>query len=55
MVVDDDIDMQHLLRVYLAKQFDVVTCSSGEEVLSNLDSNKPDLILMDVDAWIRWL
>jgi CheY-like chemotaxis protein len=49
MIVDDDIDMQHLLRVYLAKQFDVVTCSSGEEVLYTLDSTKPDLILMDVD------
>ena len=49
MVVDDDIDMQHLLRVHLAKQFDVVTCSSGEEVLSTLDSLKPDLILMDVE------
>jgi DNA-binding response OmpR family regulator len=49
IVVDDDIDMQQLLRVYLAKRFDVVTCSSGEQVLTVLDSIKPDLILLDVD------
>jgi CheY-like chemotaxis protein len=33
----------------MAKKFDVVTCASGGELLAQLDTLKPDLILMDVD------
>ena len=49
IVVDDERGSRLILRAYMAKLFDVVTCSSGEELVATLDSFKPDLILMDVD------
>jgi len=49
MIVDDDNDSRLLLRTMMARQYDVVTCSSGEEALASLGSYRPDLVLMDVE------
>ena len=49
MIVDDEVITQQLLSLHLANQFEVITCSSGEQTLSLFDSIKPDLILLDID------
>ena len=57
MVVDDDLDIQLLLRFELtAEGFDVVTADHGGEALELLPVEKPDAVLLDVmmpvvDGW----
>jgi CheY-like chemotaxis protein len=50
MVVEDDPDIQKVIRMALRYQgiTDVVTAGSGEECLTRVDDEKPDVILMDV-------
>ena len=50
VLVVDDINTTRLLhRSLLAKQFDVITASSGEEALSLCHARMPDLILLDIE------
>jgi len=57
MVVDDDSNICELLRLYLEKEgFEAVIMENGEKALAAFDSEKPDLILLDVmmprlDGW----
>lgn len=57
MVVDDDANICELLRLYLEKEgFDPVIAPNGMKALELFDSEKPDLILLDVmmpqlDGW----
>ena len=57
MVVDDDSNICELLRLYLEKEgFDPVIAPNGVKALELFDSEKPDLILLDVmmpqlDGW----
>ena len=57
MVVDDDSNICELLRLYLEKVgFEAVIMENGEKALAAFDSEKPDLILLDVmmprlDGW----
>lgn len=57
MVVDDDSNICELLRLYLEKEgFDTVTVSDGARAVELFDTEKPDLILLDVmmpklDGW----
>ena len=57
MVVDDDINICELLRLYLEKeQYTVVIANNGNEALSKYASESPELILLDVmmpglDGW----
>ncbi len=57
MVVDDDSNICELLRLYLEKAgFDTVIASDGVKAISMFDTEKPDLILLDVmmpnlDGW----
>ncbi len=57
MVVDDDSNIGELLRLYLEKEgFTAIVKSDGEQALAAFDSDKPDLILLDVmmprmDGW----
>jgi len=49
LVVDDDEDLQQLLRLVLEGQgYAVETVSNGEEALAFLDSRRPGLILLDM-------
>lgn len=49
MVVDDDSNICELLRLYLEKEgFRTVIMPDGEKALAAFDSEKPDLILLDV-------
>ena len=57
MVVDDDANICELLRLYLDKEgFDSVIAPNGAKALELFDTEKPDLILLDVmmpqlDGW----
>mgnify|MGYP001579900243 CR=1 FL=1 len=49
MVVEDNEKNRKLMRVILkAKGFNVIEATTGEEALSILKSQKPDIILMDI-------
>ena len=57
MVVDDDSNICELLRLYLEKEgFDTVVAPDGAAAVAAFDSEKPDLMLLDVmmprlDGW----
>ncbi len=49
MLVDDDADLVEMNRAYLAKQgYTVLTAYNGDEGLKLLETEKPDLIVLDV-------
>ncbi len=49
LIVDDDQDIRELLAQYLTKNnFSVITAEDGIELDTQLDSNQPDLIILDV-------
>ncbi len=57
LVVDDDSNICELLRLYLEKEgFDTVIASDGAKAVAMFDTEKPDLMLLDVmmphlDGW----
>ena len=57
LVVDDDRNICELLRLYIEKEgFDVVIANDGRQALDLFDSEKPDLIMLDImlpelDGW----
>ncbi len=57
MIVDDDSNICELLRLYLEKEgFDTVIASDGAKAVAMFDTEKPDLMLLDVmmpqlDGW----
>jgi two-component system, NtrC family, nitrogen regulation response regulator NtrX len=49
LVVDDEPEVRQLLRDFLSERgYDVVMAESGAEALSTLDTQTPDLVLLDV-------
>ena len=57
MIVDDDLNICELLRLYIEKEgFSVVTVNDGETAVKTFEKEKPDLILLDImlpklDGW----
>ena len=57
LIVDDDVNICELLRLYLVKEgFQVVLAGDGEEALARFSAENPDIILLDVmmprlDGW----
>ncbi len=57
LVVDDDINICELLRVYLVKEgYSVVTCNDGASAVEMVDTETPALVLLDImlpilDGW----
>ncbi len=48
LVIDDDIDICHLLKKFLSKHdYDVMTAHNGEMGLKLLEETKPDLVMTD--------
>ncbi len=49
LVVDDDVELQRLLKMMLEiSGFEVVTASDGAEALTKVRMERPDLVLLDV-------
>lgn len=49
MIVDDEIDVREYLKNFFRRRkIDVVTAESGEEALKLMETNEPDLMLLDV-------
>ena len=57
MIADDDSNICELLRLYLGKEgYTPIIVQNGEEALAHFDTDKPDLILLDImmprlDGW----
>lgn len=57
LVVDDDINICELLRLYIEKEgYDVVIANDGGKAVTKFKTEKPDLILLDImipvlDGW----
>ena len=57
LIVDDDVNICELLRLYLEKDgFETVVANDGEEALKFVSNSSPDLILLDImlpglDGW----
>ncbi|MFC2091548.1 PleD family two-component system response regulator [Elusimicrobiota bacterium] len=50
LIADDDSDILKFIQINLEKnEYDVVTASDGYEVIDKLASEKPDLILLDIN------
>ena len=52
LVVDDDLEVSMLIKLILQKEdkdFDIITASDGSYALEKVISEKPDLILLDID------
>ncbi len=48
LVVDDDPDLQALFRMMLARNFELISATSGEQAVALALGAIPDLILLDV-------
>ncbi len=48
LIVEDDIENQKFLRIFLKKSFNVEVCDSAEECYASLNSKPFDIILMDI-------
>ncbi len=57
LIVDDDINICELLRLYLEKeQFETIVANDGEQAVEYAQKHNPDLILLDImlpklDGW----
>ena len=47
LIVDDDPEIRSILRLYLAKKYDVLEAASGFEAFSYIDETPPDLFIVD--------
>jgi CheY-like chemotaxis protein len=49
LIVDDDADITEIMRIVLEnKKYSVDTASDSKDALNHLESQKPDLIILDV-------
>jgi DNA-binding response OmpR family regulator len=49
LVVDDDPRLLHIVAMYLGIEgYDVATASNGEDGLKEVDSHKPELVILDI-------
>ena len=57
LIVDDDINICELLRLYLEKEgFNVISVNDGEAALATFRAEEPDIVLLDImlpklDGW----
>lgn len=57
MIVDDNEDLIYMLRIVLERDgYKIISATSGEECLERLNTDRPDLVLLDImmpgmDGW----
>jgi len=48
LAVDDDSSIRHMLDRVLSRSYDLVLAANGEEALLEIQSRRPDLVLLDL-------
>lgn len=48
LIVDEDQHVRYSFRRILERDYEITESGSGEEALSKVEANRPDLVLMDV-------
>jgi DNA-binding response OmpR family regulator len=48
LLVDDHSDIRHLVRITLGRNFDVLEAENGTTALAVINSQNPDLVVLDV-------
>ncbi len=48
LVVEDDLENQKFLRIFLKRNFELGVCDSAESFYERLNENEYDIILMDI-------
>jgi DNA-binding response OmpR family regulator len=49
LIVDDEVDVREFAKNFFKRRkIDVVTASSGEETLSKIKAESPDLVILDI-------
>ena len=49
LAIDDEVDLLDIIHVWLTERgFEVVTASNGKEALKQLETIRPDLVLLDL-------
>lgn len=48
LVIDDEPDLVEMIRMALESQFEVVTAYNGKEGVEKAQSDKPDVIVLDI-------
>ncbi|SHT37061.1 DNA-binding response regulator RegX3 [Mycobacteroides abscessus subsp. abscessus] len=48
VIAEDEIDIQNLLKLYLEKEYRVISFANGEEALAGIIDVMPDLVILDI-------
>ncbi|WP_066191852.1 MULTISPECIES: response regulator transcription factor [Gracilibacillus] len=48
LIVDDEQQMRHMLRLYLRNEFEVIEAADGKEAIQTLQDTELDLVLLDI-------
>lgn len=48
LIVEDDIDIQHVLQIYLEREFSLIFLGNGRDAFETYLQSAPDLILLDI-------
>lgn len=48
VIAEDEVDIQNLLKLYLEKEYHVISFANGEEALAGIIEVMPDLVILDI-------
>lgn len=48
VIAEDEVDIQNLLKLYLEKEYRVISFANGEEALAGIIDVMPDLVILDI-------
>ncbi len=48
VIAEDEVDIQNLLKLYLEKEYHVISFANGEEALAGIIDVMPDLVILDI-------
>ena len=56
LIIEDELPINHVLKAYLNKQFEIIQVFDGQDALPLFEQHQPDLVLLDVmlpnkDGW----
>ncbi|MEW8987294.1 MAG: response regulator transcription factor, partial [Bacillus sp. (in: firmicutes)] len=48
VIAEDEVDIQNILKLYLEKEYRVISFANGEEALAGIIDVMPDLVILDI-------